>query len=103
MTDRRAFLTAALVAPVAIATPAIAQTFSCGLDPVDRYYAATDAVNANRMEEDDYIQVIHELDDWEPPTQRDFIRKFIAQYEEGGVPTDADRRIMIEQGRKLIA
>ncbi|WP_314712917.1 hypothetical protein [Sphingobium yanoikuyae] len=103
MTDRRAFLTAALVAPVAIAATADAQTFTCSLDPVDRYWAATEAVNHHRMDEDDYIEVIHDLDRWEPPTPRDFLRKYLAQHDDGGCPTAERREIMIAQAKKLLA
>ncbi|WP_010339560.1 hypothetical protein [Sphingobium yanoikuyae] len=103
MTDRRSFLTAALIAPVVITAPAVAQTFSCGLDPVDRYWAATDAVNANRLGEDAYVQAINDLDRWEPPTPRDFLRKFIAQYHDGGCPTEDDRIAMITQAERLLS
>ncbi|KKW92696.1 hypothetical protein [Sphingobium chungbukense] len=99
MTDRRSFITAALAAPIVIAAPALARP----ADPVDRYYAATDAVNANRMSDEDYTQVIVELDQWEPSTQRDLLRKFIAQYEEGGTPAIEYRLQMVEQAKRLIS
>lgn len=105
MTDRRTFLTAALVAPVAIAAPAAARTFSCSLDPVDRYYAATDAYNGNAigMTDEEYTQVVEDLDAWTPPTQRDFLRKFIAQYSDGGTPSADYRMQMVEQAKRLLA
>jgi hypothetical protein len=41
MMERRAFLAAALIAPVAIATPAIAQALVChAADPVDEFWSA---------------------------------------------------------------
>lgn len=101
MTDRRAFLTAALVAPVVISAPALARP----LDPVDIYHAATDAINGNAigMSDDEYSQVIEDLDAWEPPTQRDFLRKFIAQYGDGSSPTEIYRMQMVEQAKRLLA
>lgn len=104
MTDRRTFLTAALIAPVAIAAPAAALTFTCSPDPVDRYYAATDAYNGNAIgvTDEQYTQVVEELDAWEPPTQRDFLRKFIAQYEDGSSPSSEYRMQMVEQAKRLL-
>lgn len=101
MTDRRAFLTAAMVAPVAISIPALARP----LDPVDRYYAATDAYNGSAigMSDEEYTQVVEELDAWEPPTQRDFLRKFIAQHEDGSTPASHYRDLMVEHAKRLLA
>jgi hypothetical protein len=102
MTDRRAFLAGLALAPVVVATPAVAQTFTCSFDPVDRYRAAVDAVNNDRITEEEHLQAVDDLDFWEPPTQRDFIRKFIAQFEDGSVPNDERLEILLGQARRLI-
>lgn len=100
MTDRRAFLTAALVVPVVISAPALARP----LDPVDRYYAATDAYNGSAvgMTDEQYTQVVEELDAWDPPTHRDFLRKFIAQHEDGSTPSSQYRDLMVKQAKRLL-
>ncbi len=100
MTDRRAFLTAALAAPVVISAPSLARP----LDPVDIYHPATDAINssANSMTDDEYTQVVEDLDAWEPPTLRDFLRKFIAQYGDGSSPTEVYRMQMVDQAKRLL-
>lgn len=98
--SRRSFLAAAALAPVAISVPALARS----PDPVDRYYAATDAYNggAAGMTDDDYTQAVDDLDAWEPPTQRDFLRKFIAQYEDGGAPREEYRMLLVRQAKRLL-
>lgn len=104
MTDRRAFLAAALVAPVAIAAPAMAQALGChAADPVDEFWSAF-----RSYDEDDPASVQRfdhagdALDNWEPPTQRDFIRKFLAMFDEHGSPPRERLNVLIEQAQRLV-
>lgn len=83
MTDRRSFITGMALAPLAITAPAIA----AAPDPVDAYWAASEAYNADRISEEAYHSVVDRLDTWDAPTARDFARQFLACFD-GGWPTE---------------
>jgi len=88
--------------PVTLAIPAVA--LSTAHDPVDEVWAANFAYN-----EDDEASALRldcadeALDAWEPPTQRDFIRKFLAMFYDGALPNPARLDALIRQGQRLIA
>lgn len=70
-------------------------------DPVAEFIAAEIAVEAGTIDDDEYLAVIHRLDDWQPPTERDFVRKFLAMFDEGGAPTEERTAKLLAHARNL--
>ena len=97
--DRRQFLSASGLLPAALAIPAFTASHT---DQVDVYLAAYNAHNADMLGEDEYIDALHRLDDWQPATHRDFVRKFYAIFMDGGSPTEARQEKLIAQSRHLL-
>lgn len=97
--ERRLFLAAALTAPMVIAAPVLAASG----DPVDEYWSAFHAHNADRLDEEGYMAALDRLDEWEPRTHRDFVRKFLATFEDGGMPTQERMDSMIASAKRLAA
>ncbi len=102
--ERRAFLAAALVAPVAIATPAMAQALIChAADPVDEFWSAFHAYDEDDPASEERLsQATDALDYWQPPTARDFVRKFLAMFDEHGSPSAERMKVIIEQAQRLV-
>lgn len=94
---RRTLFGAMALAPVVIAAPAIALSG----DPVDEYWAAFHAHNADRLDEEGYMAALDRMDEWEPRTHRDFVRKFLATFEDGGMPTQERMDSMIASAKRL--
>ncbi len=57
-------------------------------DPVTEFLASERAVNEGKICDEEYIATLYSLDDWQPPTERDFVRKYLAMFDEDGAPTD---------------
>lgn len=70
---------------------------------VAAYYAAEQAHDQNRLDEDSYIAALHKLDDWKPATASDFVHKFIALHHDGYSPNHERLQKLIEQARSAIA
>jgi hypothetical protein len=73
------------------------------LDPVDAYLAAGEAYSSGTGSEEDLIAAMEIIDYWEPPTMRDFVRKYAAVYDHDLVPDKDARALMVEQARRLLA
>ncbi|NML95458.1 hypothetical protein [Novosphingobium olei] len=73
-----------------------------GSDAVSEYLAAYNAHNDGQTTEDDYIEAVWKLDDWCPATPRDFTRKFVALYRDGGQPSFERTRKLLEQAKHLV-
>lgn len=81
-TDRRDFLTA---------------------DPISAYNAAFTAFNdGDPTSEDAYIDALQRMDDYTPTTDRDFVRKFIAMWKDGGYPNQDRIDDMLANGILLV-
>jgi hypothetical protein len=52
-------------------------------DPIAAYNRAFDAFNAGQLGEHAYYDTLYRIREYQPETQRDFIRKFIALWKEG--------------------
>lgn len=102
MTDRRAFLAAALASSVAIVTPA--QAIICHPDPVSEFLAIENWLNAGGSSEEEYLASIDRLYEWRPDTAEGFTRKFVALMgnpEEDGWPPHDRMLILVQDARRL--
>lgn len=104
MTDRRTFLTAALIAPVAIAVPAMAQTFTCTtFDPIPEYLAAF-----HGYDEDDpaassrHAKASLALYQWVPTTAHDMLRKVAVMLDDNATAPEASLQRLIAQADRLL-
>ncbi len=111
MTDRRAFLTAALVAPVAIAAPAVAQTSSF-MPIYNRFMAIwmeyNNAPADTSYEEegrlgDIYIAALNDLIKAHPTNDREFRLKFLALWDDGGSPREDIILRVLDDAKRLTA
>jgi hypothetical protein len=71
-------------------------------DPITSYWETHRAFNEGRTDEGQYLAAVAMLDDWAPPTCKDFVRKFLAIYGEGGAPNAERSAMLIEQARRLV-
>lgn len=98
MTDRRAFLAAALVAPVAIAAPAVASS-----SPISAYWSAHHGLNGGTVEEAEYLAALDSVIAWKPQTPEQFMQKFLVLCDDRDLTGD---KIMIglwRDARRLAA
>jgi hypothetical protein len=72
-------------------------------DAIDTYWAAFEAHNSGSIEAAAYLAAFHDMHDFVPTNPRDFVRKFVAAYDMGGVPTADRREQLLEQARRLLA
>ncbi|WP_062785278.1 hypothetical protein [Novosphingobium capsulatum] len=72
-------------------------------DAIDTYWAAFEAHNSGLIEAAAYLAAFHDMHDFVPTNPRDFVRKFVAAYDMGGVPTEDRREQLLEQARGLLA
>lgn len=101
MTDRRTFITGLALAPAIAAAPAMAMVSIPSPDPVTAYWAAWHGYNGDTVSEEAFSQATDDLDFWEPSTPRDFIRKFVAMFEDGGLPSADRLNLLIAQGKRF--
>ena len=100
MTDRRAFLTAALVAPVVIAAPANA---SASYDPIPEYIAAFHGYDEdNSASVERHRKAAIALHEWEPGNARDMLRKIVATLDDDASPPETSMRLLIRQVDRLL-
>lgn len=71
-------------------------------DPVDAYWHAFDAHNLGQIDTDAYFVALCAMDDWVPTTPRDFIRKFCAMFDDGGVMSDHRLNKLVGQAHRLL-
>lgn len=100
--DRRSFISAAAATGAVISFSLPAAVAAAGTDPVAAYWTAFHAYSAGLITEEQYNDAFYVMDRWEPKTERDFIRKFIARFDEGGAPTDAQIGDLIKQANRLL-
>ena len=55
-------------------------------DPISDYETVFAAYNAGKGTERAYLKAFRRMNDYQPATPRDFIRKFLAMWKEGGFP-----------------
>jgi len=109
--DRRAFIAAAAVAPVAIAVPGLAGSsggpFATIHERYNYYYDAlcADDIPENEIGalEDAFISARDKLIDTPPETPHEFSQKFVALWKEGGRPDDETIVILLADARRLAA
>lgn len=100
MTDRRSFIAAALVAPVAMAAPALASAY----DPIPEYLIAF-----HSYDEDDSAAVERHskacaaLHKWEPATAVDMLRKIVVTLDDHGNGPETSLRALIRQADRLLS
>lgn len=104
MTTRRQLLAAAVAAPIAAATPVIAQTFVCSTyDPIPEYQAAFhgydehDAVSIER-----HAASRNALYDWVPETAEDMLRKVVCILDDHGTAPETTLSRLIQQVDQLV-
>ncbi|TNE38324.1 MAG: hypothetical protein EP345_17590 [Sphingomonadales bacterium] len=108
MMDRRTFVTAAALAPVAVAAHAVAQTGSpefeaalhSYLNAWDAYCAAPDATADDELGEA-YDEALTRLSKAQPPTPQDFVHKFAAIFKDGGCIEDRALDSLLKDARRL--
>ena len=106
--DRRSFITAAALAPVAVAAPAVAQAGSpefeaalhSYLNAWDAYCAAPDATADDELGEA-YDEALTRLSKAQPPTSQDFVHKFAAIFKDGGCVEDRALDSLLKDARRL--
>jgi hypothetical protein len=98
---RRGFIAAAaaLAPAMALAAPAMAIPAS---DPGTRFVAAEAAFNAGTISEDAYDAALDALIAWVPTTPRDFTRKVICLFGDGGLPNRDTINTLVAQGAQLV-
>lgn len=64
-------------------------------DPITAYNVAFDAYGAAQIDDGAYLDAFNRMNDYQPTTERDFIRKFLAMWKEGGFPSDDRIKEMI--------
>jgi hypothetical protein len=79
--------------PILAATPA---------DPISAYIVEYDAFNAGLTKESAYMEALKRLDDYEPKTERGFVRKFIAMWQGGGNPNREQTKAMLASAARLM-
>lgn len=100
--DRRNFMAASVaVSAIVAVAPALANETKQG-DPVDRYWRAHHDYNAYRISEEAFDAAVDELDMWDPPTCRDFVRKYEAVHYAGAHPNEQRSKLIMEQARQLL-
>ncbi len=105
--DRRNFISAAasaamLVPAMAAATPESALVAAPAPDVIDVYWAAFFAHNEGLIPEREYMAAYKAMDEWEPRTARDFLRKFLARFDQSGAPTGRHIADMIANANGLL-
>lgn len=101
MTDRRTFITGLALAPIIAAAPAMAMTAIPSSDPVTAYWAAWNGYNGDAVSEEAVARATDDLDFWEPATLHDFVRKFVAVFHDGDMPSADRLELLIVQGKRL--
>ncbi len=104
MTGRRAFLAAALVAPVAVACAGSTHADALTYDPVPEYLAA-----CRTYDEHDPVSVARHdaahraLLEWEPATPTDMLRKIVARLDPDIAAPETSPKALIRQVDQLVA
>jgi hypothetical protein len=100
-TTRRSFLSAAPLAVACLSMPAMAA--APGSDVIAEFNRALDAADAEDASPDERFWALEEqMHDFEPQNERDFIRKFLAMWRDGGNPKPEMKERMIQTGLRLI-
>jgi hypothetical protein len=95
MTDRRAFLTAALVAPVAMAVPAAA---ALHYDPIPEYLAAFRAYDENDPASiERFTKASVAIHEWVPATAVDMLRKVVVTLDDDASEPERSLPLLIRQ------
>lgn len=71
-------------------------------DPIGRYWAMFRAHNENDELEDQYFAAFDALNEHEPASCRDVVRKFVAMFSEGGFPDEDRKEALIEQAKRAL-
>jgi hypothetical protein len=71
-------------------------------DPVDAYWRAFHAHNAQQIDTDTYLRILNAMDDWVPDTPQDFIRKFCAMFDDAGALTDRRLDKLVAHAHRLL-
>lgn len=100
-TTRRSFLSAAPLAVVCLSAPAMAAV--SGNDVIAEFNRALDAADVEDASPDETFWALEgQMHDFEPQNERDFIRKFLAMWRDGGHPKNEMVERMVETGARLV-
>lgn len=102
--ERRGFIAALALAPVAIAAPAVAQTFVCSPDPIAEYLAAFhgyDGISEASAERFDKAGAA--LNAWEPNNPTDMLRKVVVMLDDYGAAPETSMPKLIRQVDQLVS
>ncbi|GLT02195.1 hypothetical protein GCM10007897_36000 [Sphingobium jiangsuense] len=109
--DRRTLITAAALAPVAIAAPAVAGTgspaFQMALSNYMEAFGAIGAMTSDTSEEEEdrlneiYLARFQEMNEATPTTPREFVQKFHMLWMDGGYPQPETIAKMLADAKRI--
>ena len=100
MTDRRAFLTAAPLAPVAIVAPAMA---AISHDPIPEYISAFHGYDEDiPATVERHRKAAIALHEWEPGNAHDMLRKIAVTLDDNATPPETSMQLLIRQVDRLL-
>lgn len=71
-------------------------------DPISRFCMMFVAHNEDPSLEPEYLAALSAMDEYQPQTSRDALRKFVAIYDCGGHPTDDREKALIAQAKHVL-
>lgn len=74
----------------------------CEGDPITRFLAAFRAHNEDPSLEPEYLAALSAMDEYQPRTSRDALRKFVAMYDRDGHPTEDREKALIAQAKHVL-
>lgn len=87
-------------------TPAPAGNWDAAMladaDPIARFCETFLAHNQNPEIERDYLAAQSAMDEYQPQTSRDVLRKFVAMYDHAGHPTEVREKALIAQAKRVL-
>ena len=101
--DRRSFLAAgmATVVAVSVAAPAVAAITQD--DPVTAYWNIHTAYNnSDTVTEAEYLNAHRRMREWEPKTERDFVRQFVARFDDGNWSGENPMSGLVAEASRLL-
>jgi hypothetical protein len=101
MTDRRAFITAVLAAPVAIAAPSLAAP---QYDPIPEYISAFHAYDEDvPATVERFAKAGMAIHEWVPATAVDMLRKVVIMLDDDASEPERSLPLLIRQADRLLA
>lgn len=87
-------------------TPALAgnweEAMFADADPIARFCETFLAHNRNPEIERDYFAAQAAMDEYQPQTSRDVLRKFVAMYDHDGHPTEVREKALIAEAKRAL-